>query len=202
MLAGQEIRALVALDRLEEIEPLLDSLEAMEPAWDASPGSVYTWVAGALHRRGYADRARAVAQRGDAWYRAQDPAGHALERARALLLADRPADALALVDPLAVRDGDVLAHGLRGVALALTGDVAGAEAEARWCETVERPYLRGEHTYWRAAILAALGRREEAVRLRRQAYREGRSYTVGLADADFRPLWGHEPYERLLAPRG
>lgn len=203
ILAGHELRALVALGRADEIGPLLDTLEVMEPAWGESPGSVLTWTAGALHRHGHDEQARAVADRAVGWYRSQDPGAYPLERARALLLADRPEEALRLVRP-PVEGGDdtVLAHGLHGVALALTGDEAGAEAEVRWCASLDRPYLRGEHTYWRAAILASLGRHEEATRLRRQAYREGQSYAVGVADADFRALWGYEPYERLLAPRG
>ena len=95
-------------------------------------------------------------------------------------------------------------HGLHGIALALTGDQAGAEAAARWCEELDRPYLRGLNTYWRAAILAHLDRKDEAVRLRRQAFEEGQSYFAMPAPADlnFQPLWGHEPYEQLIAPKG
>ena len=78
----------------------------------------------------------------------------------------------------------------------------GAEAEARWCEELDRPYLRGGNSYWRAAILAHLGRIDEATRLRRQAFEEGKSYLPIPVDFNFRSLRGYEPYEQLIAPKG
>ena len=110
-----------------------------------------------------------------------------------------------LLGPLVEQDeGNVIVHGLHGVALALTGDREGAEAEARWCEGLDSPYLRGLNTYWRAAILAHLDRKEEATRLRRQAFQECQSYfsMPAPADLNFMPLWGFEPYEQLITPTG
>ena len=84
----------------------------------------------------------------------------------------------------------------------MTGDTAGAEAEAAWFEQLDRPYLFGEDTYWRAVILAHLGQLDEAVLLLRQAYREGRGrWEIG-DDPNLKPLWGDEQFEQFVAPRG
>ncbi len=205
ILAGHEIRALVALDRLDEIDPLLDAVEAMDPAWGNSPGLILYWTAGQLGRHGHWEKARTVAERAVAWYLARDPDSYPLERAQALLPAGRPEEGLAILGLMIQQDPEnVNTHGLHGIALALTGDRDGAEAEARWCEELDRPYLRGINTYWRAAILAHLDRNDEATRLRRQAFEEGTSYFTMPAPADlnFQPLWGSESYEQLIAPKG
>jgi len=91
------------------------------------------------------------------------------------------------------------ARGTNHRALALTGATAGAEAEASWFEALDRPYMFGANTYWRAVILAHLGRRDEAVILLRQAYRDGRGRDVMLTDPNLMPLWGHEQFEQFIA---
>jgi len=205
ILAGHEARALVALGLLDQIDPVLGALEAMEPAWGDSPGTILYWIAGHLGRHGHWEEARGVAERAIAWYLSRDPDSFQLERAQALLPAGKPEEALMLLGPLVEQDAEnVIVHGLHGVALALTGDREGAEAEARWCEELEGPYLRGLNTYWRAAILSHLDRKEEATRLRRQAFQEGQSYfsMPAPADLNFMPLWGFEPYEQLITPTG
>jgi tetratricopeptide (TPR) repeat protein len=205
ILPGYETWALIALGRLDEIEPLLDQVGDMEPSWGDSPGAIFIETAGELARHGHGGQARAAAERAVAWYVDRDPESYRLERSRALLPAGKPEEALALLGPLIDQDPEhVMAHGLRGVALALTGDRDGAEAEARWCEGLDRPYLRGSNTYWRAAILAHLDRNDDATRLRREAFQEGQSYFADPAPADlnFQPLWGYGPFEQIIAPRG
>jgi TolB-like protein/tetratricopeptide (TPR) repeat protein len=205
LLVGYEIWALIALGSLDEIEPLLDRVGEMDPSWGDSPGTIFMETAGELARHGHEEEARAAAERAVAWYVDRDPESHQLERSRALLAAGKPDEALALLGPLIDEDPEnVTNHGLRGVALALSGDREGAEAEARWCGELDRPYLRGSNTYWRAAVLAHLGRSDEATRLRRDAFQEGRSYFADPAPADlnFRPLWGYGPFEQIIAPRG
>jgi hypothetical protein len=205
ILVGYEIWALIALGSLDEVEALLDKVGEMEPSWGDSPGTIFVETAGELARHGHGEEARAAAERAVAWYVDRDPESHQLERSRALLAAGKPEEALALLGPLIDQDPEsVTPHGLSGVALALTGDRDGAEAEARWCAELDRPYLRGSNTYWRAAILAHLGRNDEATRLRRDAFQEGQSYLADPAPADlnFRPLWGYGPFEQIIAPRG
>ncbi|MGD2123610.1 MAG: hypothetical protein PVJ76_17795 [Gemmatimonadota bacterium] len=199
-----EMRALVALSRLDEIEPLLGQIEEIEPNVVAgTPGGVFTLVAADLARFRHSEEARVVAERAIAWYLARDPDGFQSERAYALLLADRPAEALTLLEPLVEQSPENLDyHGLHGMALALTGDNGGAEAEARWCEETDRPNRGGVNKICRASILSHLGREEEATDLVRQALQEGLSFW-GLSDYFvLNRLWGYEPFERLISPKG
>jgi tetratricopeptide (TPR) repeat protein len=190
---------------LDEIRPLLDTVQGMEPdATGWHPGRVFRFAATYLDRSGHPEEARALAERALDWVSARSPDGYVHERTRILsFLLGRPGDALALLESLVEEYPEsVPFHGRLGVALALTEDREGAEAEATWLEELDSPYLFGENTYWRAAILANLGRKDEAVLLLRRAYQEGRSRYDISADLFFKPIWGYEPYEAVVAPRG
>jgi tetratricopeptide (TPR) repeat protein len=202
-LRRREISALIALGRMDEIDPLFDALERMEPEGSRSPGGEFRGLAAELARLGYGEESRVLAERALDWYRARDPDGYQEPRARALLLVDRPEEALALLAPLVEESPDDLSlRGLHGIALALNEDRDGAQAEAEWLEELDRPYLRGENTYWRAAILAHLGRDAEAARLLATSLTEGRPFSGRWADPNFMPLWGYQPFEEVIAPKG
>jgi tetratricopeptide (TPR) repeat protein len=200
-----EIQALVALNRLDEIGPLLDQVWEMEPddyGW--SPGGVFRAAAGALARFGHAERSEAVAERSLNWYLARDPEWYRRGRAQTLILVDRASEALTLLGPLVeASPEDVRRRGLYGIALASTRDQEGAEAEAKWLEELDSPYLAGSNTFFRGAIAAHLDRGEAAVRLLRQALQEGLSFETLSNDSYLlRPLWGYQPFEQLISPKG
>jgi len=202
-LRWREIQALVAMGRLEETVPLLDELERMEPDEINSPGVALQRVATDLARFGHREEARRMAERAIDWYLARDPEGYQSGRARGLLLANRPRDALGLLESMVEEDPDnITLRGLLGVALALTDDPTRAEAQATWLEELDRPFLHGSNTYWRAAILGHLGRKDEAVRLLRRAFEEGLSHQLRHPDPLLLPLWDYEPFEELMAPKG
>jgi tetratricopeptide (TPR) repeat protein len=202
-----EIRALLALGRLGEIEPLLEQVEGMEPnargVTPVTPGRVFLNLVGPVSREGHSEEAHAMAERSLGWYLARDPDGFHLGRALALILANRPAEALPLFGQLLEQSPEeVEYHIYYGIALALTGDRDGAEAEVRWCAELDRPNLLGIDEYCRAQILSYLGRKEEATSLLRRALQEGWSFWGLQADPHFKLLWGFEPFEQLVAPRG
>jgi tetratricopeptide (TPR) repeat protein len=203
LLRWREIQALVAMERLEQIRPLLSELEGKDPDEYISPGWVLGLVAADLARFGYQEESRQAAKRAIDWYRTRDPNSYQTDGADLLLMAGRSLEAVNLLSPL-VEAGpeDINLRGLLGVALAMTGDRTQAEVQATWLEELDRPYLFGMDTYWLAAILAHLDRRDEATRLLRQALREGVGSPGLVSLSHFMPLWGYEPFEQLIAPKG
>ena len=203
LLRWREIQALVAMERLEQIRPLLSELEGKDPGEYSSPGWVLGLVAADLARFGHPEESRQAAERAIERYRTRDPDRFQMDGADLLLRAGRPLEAVNLLLPLVeAAPDDINLRGLLGVALAMTDDQAQAEVQASWLEELDRPYLFGLDTYWRAAILAHLDGRDEATRLLRQALGEGVPYAVLVSPSHFMPLWGYEPFEQLVAPKG
>jgi tetratricopeptide (TPR) repeat protein len=108
-----------------------------------------------------------------------------LSEARVLLLAGRPDDAAERVAPLLAGPLEpipTVSLGRLGVIAAATGQRALAEQiatqladRARALSAPARGLAAGEHAFWRAAIAAQLGDRDEALERLRQARREGLS---------------------------
>ena len=128
--------------------------------------------------------------------------------ARALLRIGRVGDARRMAEGL-VEEGAVggealiAAHALIGVAAAETGDQVTARAEDQWLARAGSRYTFGSHTEARARIAAALGERDEAVRLLHQAVTEGLGYDNNKhLDFELQRLRGYPPYEEWLRPKG
>jgi hypothetical protein len=58
----------------------------------------------------------------------------------------------------------------------------------------------GFRTYWRAAVLAQLGDRSQAVELLRQASQQGRPMASWHVDEALASLHGYQPFEALIKP--
>jgi hypothetical protein len=64
------------------------------------------------------------------------------------------------------------------------------------------PFADGFPQFNEAALLALLGRKDEAVRQLGVAFREGQPYTIGVhADPLFESLWDYPPFRTLVKPR-
>lgn len=94
---------------------------------------------------------------------------------RALLCLNRPEEALPICRELSPEAPDrILFRGLPGAILArLSHSDEARQVEARLAG-LSRPYLRRDHTYWRACIAAQLGEKDRAVGLLRKAFAQGR----------------------------
>jgi len=96
---------------------------------------------------------------------------------------------------------DVAFRGFRAVALAHVGRSEEALEMDRWLMQLDRPYLRGANTRWRAAISAALGNRARAVQLLHQAMEEGMVLGYNhYHDPEWETLRDYEPYQVLMRP--
>jgi hypothetical protein len=91
--------------------------------------------------------------------------------------------------------------GYLALAHAARGDRARARAVADSLGGLHRRWLYGEHTYWRAAIMGAIGERDQAVELLKQAYREGRRMQSWHYDGALSALHGYPAFDALVRPR-
>lgn len=95
------------------------------------------------------------------------------------------------------------AQGLLGVIAAARGDEDEALAMSRRLKTLDRAYVRGVPTWWRARIAAVLGRPDDAVQLIEQAWSEGmylwRSVHV---EPDLDSLRTYPPFVEFITPKG
>lgn len=93
---------------------------------------------------------------------------------------------------------------LTALLAARQGDPTTARQIADSLAAIDRPYLFGEPTFWRARIAAVLGDDEGALDLLHQSLREGREgegwHQLHVA-RDFDGLLGQEGFQELLRPR-
>lgn len=100
---------------------------------------------------------------------------------------------------------DIELKGIRGRIFARTGRRADAENIMRQMDALNDPYIWGSAKKAAAQIAAALGLRDEAVRLMRQAMLRGLSPVDSEfpdATPDLVNFTGYAPYEELFKPRG
>jgi hypothetical protein len=69
-------------------------------------------------------------------------------------------------------------------------------------EALPQRYTFGRASMWRARIAAALGDRDGAVGLVRQALGEGQVYQDVHIIAEFANLRGYSPFDDLMRPKG
>jgi hypothetical protein len=60
----------------------------------------------------------------------------------------------------------------------------------------------GGHIAWQGLIAAALGDREDAVRLLQEAFALGATHSVSIhREPAYDDMWGYAPWDALVAPR-
>ncbi len=98
-------------------------------------------------------------------------------------------------------NSDYLGH--LGALAARRGDRREAGRISAALASLEEPYLRGTHTFWRARIAGALGERERALALLRESLQEGQVYGPELHTIiDFESMRDYPPFRELLRPEG
>lgn len=202
-----ELRALAALDRIDELRRRASAVAAFpqEPGWSA--GDVLQRAAAELKAHGHPEPADEMLARATTAYQSagetDDARALRIGLAGALARAGRLSEADSLVTLLQVEDPeDLTVLGVAGIVAARRGDRDAAERISRRLATIDRRYLFGEHTYWRACIAAHLDRAEEAVALLREAFAQGRRLGFHLhADPNLEPLWDLPAFQALVDGR-
>jgi DNA-binding SARP family transcriptional activator/predicted Zn-dependent protease len=217
-----EVRALAALGRWNEIQPLLARAGSIRGPDRTNPGSVMLVAAQVMWRHGFDAEALACLDRALDWAASLGPDDPRSERLRVsnaetlylkgALLQKRGSEEAAATLRAAQREFEALAQGAPdnplflgrlGAISARLGQPARAREISGSLGDLDRPYLLGQHTYCRARIAALLGEREEAVRLLWQAVGEGISFGVGVhADPDLEPLRDFPPFLEFIRPKG
>jgi tetratricopeptide (TPR) repeat protein len=158
---------------------------------------------------GRPEDSKRVMDRALAWFAALPADTLRGERGQAFYWAERWYDADTLFAALLERvpsnfpaERLIVPRGHRGVTLAHLGHHDEALEVERWLAQLDRPYLRGANTRWRAAIHAALGDRQEAVRLLQQAYSEKMPLgTAQRREPEWRTLRDYGPYREFVRPK-
>ncbi|MCC6317087.1 MAG: protein kinase [Gemmatimonadaceae bacterium] len=173
---------------------------------------VHSVQAGALEFDAHGDSvtARQIAGQVTRWYAAQrggrPDAFHRVTLGSALLvqgLVDSALQVFSRTGPTEPEPSSaplLTLAGYRGLALARKGDRAGAMAVADSLGALTRPWLFGNHTFWRAAIMAELGDREAAMTGLAEAYKQGVPKSLWHASYPLRALRGYPPFEVALRP--
>jgi hypothetical protein len=103
-----------------------------------------------------------------------------------------------------VRDTtDIVARGRAGVSAAALRDTATARRIADELANAHPRFDKGGPTYWRAAIAAQLGDKQQAVRLLNQAITEGVAIGATMhRNPELQSLHDYGPFKEILRPKG
>jgi DNA-binding SARP family transcriptional activator/tetratricopeptide (TPR) repeat protein len=208
-------RALAAMGRIDEIEVLLgEALRlGINPQWGSDGVGLHIVAHDELLAHGFPEAARRVVASGLRFCETADSTlqtvpMHRFETARLLYLAKRYREAKAEYERLlatggAIGTNETILRGELGLVAAASGDSAGAAAADHWLRQLQGPYLRGQHTDYRARMAALLGRKDEAMRLIRQAIGEGYGFGLTRHQApEYHSLLGFAPYVELMRAKG
>jgi tetratricopeptide (TPR) repeat protein len=196
------------MGRVDELNEVLNELEGVSNV--AQMRVALNTSVQILRANGHNDAAKEIQQRAINWYEARPSAeaataDHRFLYARMLSYAeDHLAEARQILDEL-VEDNpyNVQYRGERGFIAATRGDSALAMEDTEWLADLDRRYLYGQNTYWRAAIAGVLGDLDGAVDLLWQAHAEGMAYSLSFEfDITLDPLRDHPEFQELMRPKG
>jgi tetratricopeptide (TPR) repeat protein len=206
----EQARALAALGRIEELRDLWTEIETAPDAPSVVVNNgMLLWPVELLDFYGHPSAASEIKSRAVTWFEeriADETASpdFMLQYGRSLLLAGNIRLARVVLDSLVItQPEDVEVRGVRGVIASLQSDSVQALEDLRWLEQLDRPYLYGDDLFWRGAINGALGAREQAVNLIREALsRRYYFYVYDWARVELASLHDYEPFLELTRPKG
>ena len=186
---------------------VVDECSAMTSAFGTA-GAVMDVAAMELREHGAKDLSLAYAKRALQWYREKAAGRGAGEEestglAEALYDAEQWEEARSIFRELSQKHPEDIDHlGYLGALAARLGDREEALLSSDRLKAVERPFLFGAPSYWRACIASILGEREQAVSLLRDAFAQGYPYGVSvLSDMNLERLRGYGPFKELIEPK-
>jgi tetratricopeptide (TPR) repeat protein len=202
-----EARAMAAMGKIDKVNEVIE--KSLEMTSATNQGRIMFDAARELREHGHHEAYKELANRAVEWFKERLSKQEITETlrsdyARALYGAERWKEAQDEFKALAEQYPDSIGYkGYLGTLAARIGDKATAQQISEELKNIDRPYIMGEHTYWRACIASLLGEQEQAVALLREALSQGQSYGIGLLrDMDFESLRDYKPFKDLLKPKG
>ena len=203
LLVHSEAQALAALGRVDELGELVEaSISSAEVHHVRLAGVAST----ELRAHGYPEAATGLAERSIGRL---SPESTQLPVVRLflgvlMLVTNRSDEALALYRDLAASfPEDLFFVGAYGATAALLGHRQTALQVSQRLDELTDPQWFGADHYLRANLAAGLGKREEAVEYLHATLRAGFQYHPNFHRLYFlEPLWGYEPFEEFLRPKG
>ncbi len=203
-----EVRALAALGKIEEVNSRLDESLTFPPQRGWNPAWVMAYAGNELRAHGYKASALQAFERAILWVENR-PEEEKKNRSLQSLLgyvqygAERWQEAQNIYQSLHDQFPDSMTYqGYLGAIAARLGNREKALSISEELKNIERPYLFGNNTYWRACIASLLGAKEQAMVLLRDSLAQGVSYGRLHADMDLEPLSDYPPFKELIKPKG
>jgi tetratricopeptide (TPR) repeat protein len=204
---ADEARALAAQGKIAEVKKVIDKSLAMT-SQQGTPGDVMIEASEELRAHGYPEEARKIANQAVEWCRSRPKEEAASESlryniAQALYLGERWQEAQNIFELLALEKPENIDYkGYLGCLAVRLGDKEKALKISEELKMINKPYLFGNHTYYRARIASLLSEREQAIALLREAFAQGLSYGAYLhRDVGLEPLRNYPPFQELMRPK-
>ena len=210
-----QARALAALGRLAELDPVLDQGLRLppNPEWGPHGMRMHVVISDELVAHGHPEKAREILEGALRFYAAaptdvRSIRKHRFDVALALQRLGRLAESRSILEellagPPVMGANPLVLRGNLAVVAAAQGDLKTVNEIDRWLQDSDRPFLYGANTELRARIQAILGNRDEAVRLLQQAMAQGRPYEGNEHQIfEYQGLRGYAPFEEWLRAKG
>jgi tetratricopeptide (TPR) repeat protein len=194
-----EVRAFAAFGRVEQVDSLLRVMAELAPddAYDPNLRGVYAALELTAH--GYPEAGRQIMER--TVVDLSDSSGR--NRARIHYWSGRHEEAIALYEGLLESEPENVEYlWTYGASLARLGRDREARGVIERLGRLDPTHLEGSHVWGQGLVAAALGERDEAVRLLQAAFDAGYGYfSPAHREPALAGLRGYPPFDALMAPR-
>lgn len=198
------LRSLAGLREPARADSLVDLLLDARPDVSGVRAIGVTLAAGEFRAHGDSATAARMLTRTQRWLEKHPERAPKIARAYAeglVYLAGGQSDSAAAVFARLARDTRRIdAAGSMALAEVARGNRDRARVIADSLGALRRRWTFGEHTFWRAAITGALGDRDLAVQLLKQAHQEGQPMQTWHYTEALRALRGFAPFDALIRP--
>ncbi|MCX6234957.1 MAG: hypothetical protein NT175_09595 [Bacteroidetes bacterium] len=203
LLYADEVRALAAIGQVEEIKKVIDKCHTISSR-SGNVGDVIIEAALELRAHGYAQAAHEYAGKAVEWYRNRTASVDVREYlAFGFYISENWEEAQTEYEQLAAEYPENIDYlGYLGALAARKGEREKAMNITEKLKRIDRPYLFGQHTCWRARIAAQLGELAQAMELLQESFAQGKAFDINIhRDIDFEPLQDYQPFRELLKPK-